>query len=64
LLQLDERGIQAAAGSACSASDETPSHVLKTLGLSDAQARSSLRFTMGRSRPPAIIEHLSMLRDA
>ncbi|HWB39367.1 MAG TPA: cysteine desulfurase family protein, partial [Candidatus Saccharimonadales bacterium] len=29
LIQLDEAGIQAAAGSACSASDEEPSHVLK-----------------------------------
>jgi cysteine desulfurase len=58
LLQLDERGIQAAAGSACSASDEAPSHVLRALGLSDAQARSSLRFTMGRSTTTSNIERL------
>ncbi len=49
LYQLDDIGIQAAAGSACSASDDTPSHVLKAIGLSDSDARSSLRFTMGRS---------------
>ncbi len=48
LIQLDENGIQAAAGSACSASDEEPSHVLRALGLSDADAQASLRFTMGR----------------
>ena len=48
LIQLDEAGILAAAGSACSASDEEPSHVLRALGLSDRDAQASLRFTMGR----------------
>lgn len=48
LMQLDEAGIQAAAGSACSASDEEPSHVLRAMGLSEAAAQSSLRFTVGR----------------
>jgi len=47
LLELEEQGILAAAGSACSASDEEPSHVLRAMGLSDQEARSSLRFTMG-----------------
>ena len=49
LIQLDEAGILAAAGSACSASDEEPSHVLRALGLSDAEAQASLRLTMGRA---------------
>lgn len=48
LIQLDEAGIQAAAGSACSASSDTPSHVLRAMGLSDAEARASLRFSMGK----------------
>jgi cysteine desulfurase len=48
LIALDEAGILAAAGSACSASNDEPSHVLKAMGLTDAAARSSLRFTMGR----------------
>jgi cysteine desulfurase len=48
LIQLDEAGIQAAAGSACSASSQTPSHVLAAIGLSDNDAQSSLRLTMGR----------------
>lgn len=49
MMQLDEQGILVAQGSACSASSEEPSHVLTAIGLSDADARSSLRLTMGRS---------------
>lgn len=49
MMQLDERGIMCAVGSACSASNELPSHVLKAIGLSDKAAQSSLRFTTGQS---------------
>lgn len=49
IMELDERGIMAAAGSACSASNDEPSHVLIAMGLSDTEAQSSLRFSMGRS---------------
>lgn len=49
LVELDEQDILAAAGSACSASDEEPSHVLKAMGVNDKDAQSSLRFTMGRT---------------
>lgn len=55
LIQLDEAGIMAAAGSACSASDEEPSHVLRALGLNDADAQASLRFTMGRGTTEAAV---------
>lgn len=48
LIQLDEAGILAAAGSACSASNDTPSHVLRAIGLSDEEAQASLRFSLGR----------------
>ncbi|HSX35669.1 MAG TPA: cysteine desulfurase family protein [Patescibacteria group bacterium] len=47
IFALDELGVQCAAGSACSASDEEPSHVLRAMGISDTDAQSSLRFTMG-----------------
>jgi cysteine desulfurase len=49
LFALDEAGVMAAAGSACSASSEEPSHVLRAMGISDADAQASLRFTLGRS---------------
>jgi cysteine desulfurase len=48
IMELDEQGIQAAAGSACSASNDEPSHVLTALGLDEVDAQSSIRFTMGR----------------
>lgn len=48
LLELEQKGILCAAGSACSASNEEPSHVLRALGLGDELAQASLRFTMGR----------------
>lgn len=49
LFALEEAGILAAAGSACSASDEEPSHVLRAMGISDIDAQASIRFTMGHS---------------
>lgn len=58
LVELDERGIAAAAGSACSASDEEPSHVLRAMGISDTDAQASLRLTMGRSTTEADIDTL------
>lgn len=58
LLQLEAAGILAAAGSACSASNEEPSHVLRAMGLSDAEAQSSLRFTIGRSTTEKDIDKL------
>jgi cysteine desulfurase len=48
MMQLDELGAQVAVGSACSASSNEPSHVLKAIGLADELARASLRFSFGR----------------
>lgn len=48
LMALDEAGVMCAAGSACSASNEEPSHVLRAMGHSDTEAQASLRLTMGR----------------
>jgi cysteine desulfurase len=55
LILLEEQGILAAAGSACSASKELPSHVIKALGMDDDSARASLRLTMGRSTTAVMV---------
>ncbi len=49
LFALDDMGVDAAAGSACSASDDTPSHVLLAMGYEIADAQSSIRFSLGKS---------------
>lgn len=61
LIQLDEAGVMAAAGSACSASDVEASHVLRALSLSTAAARSSLRFSMGQATTLPMIERTVQL---
>lgn len=45
LLYLDSKGICASAGSACHSDSNTPSHVLKAMGLTNEEALSSLRFS-------------------
>lgn len=49
MMQLDHAGFAVAVGSACSASNEAPSHVLMAIGMSEAEAQASIRITMGRS---------------
>lgn len=49
LMLLDARGIECSTGSACSAGVPQPSHVLLAMGRSEAEARSSLRFSLGHT---------------
>lgn len=48
LLMLDSYEVCASAGSACCSMENTPSHVLKAIGLSDEEARASVRFSFSR----------------
>ena len=61
VIALDLRGFAVSTGSACSSGAITPSHVLTALGLSADRARSSLRFSLGRSNTA---EQVDALADA
>ena len=61
---LDYRGIAVSAGSACSTGEDTPSHVLKAIGLSDQAARETLRISLGRNTSPRDVQYMAqVVRD-
>ena len=47
LYELDERGICASGGSACSSGETGPSHVLTAIGLPEELYSSAVRFSFG-----------------
>jgi cysteine desulfurase len=55
-LLLSAPEVALSSGSACSSAQPEPSHVLRALGLDDLQARSSLRFGLGRSNTAEEVE--------
>jgi len=48
VIALDLQGVMCSSGAACSSGAVEPSHVLTAIGLTPDQARSSLRFSLGR----------------
>ena len=58
LLKLDEKGICASSGSACSSGLDEPSHVLMAIGLSKELAYGTLRITIGKGNSKNDIDYL------
>jgi cysteine desulfurase len=58
LLHLDLAGVAASSGSACASSEEGPSHVLAAMGISPAQARGSLRLSLGRENSVQDVDYV------
>jgi len=56
LIALDLQGISASFGAACQSGATEPSHVLLAMGLTPAEARSSLRLSLSRATTPDEIE--------
>lgn len=61
LLLLDQQGICASSGSACTSGALDPSHVLLALGQTPAQASSAIRFSVGKDTTAAHIERVLAL---
>jgi cysteine desulfurase len=61
LLLLDQQGICASSGSACTSGSLDPSHVITALGLPPEHAHASVRFTVGKDIRPDDIERLLTL---
>lgn len=56
LMLLDAAGIDCSTGSACTAGIPEPSHVLLAMGVDERTARSSLRFSFGRTSTMADVD--------
>ena len=56
VIALDLLGVESSTGAACSSGAIEPSHVLTAIGLSPDEARSSLRFSLGRTTTADDIE--------
>lgn len=58
LLRLDEVGICASGGSACSSKEASPSHVLTAIGLPSELSKGALRLTFGDYNTKEDVEYL------
>ena len=57
-MKLDEKGICASAGSACSSGSSMPSHVLTAIGLTSEYLEGTLRVTFGDENTKEDVEYL------
>ena len=60
----DCRQVMFSAGSACASGSGRPSHVLRALGLTEAQAKSSIRLGFGRYTTAADLESAAAMLNA
>ncbi len=67
LIMLDQNGICASSGSACTSGSLNPSHVLKAIGITDSLSHSALRLSISKDNTYAdadyVIERLKVYVD-
>lgn len=61
LLMLDAKGVCISAGSACHSHKSEPSRVLTAMGLSDDEARDSVRISFSSTNTPAEVEEAAAI---
>ena len=61
LYAMDLQGVAFAAGSACASASVKPSHVLLAMGLSEEQAKNSVRLSFGKNNTAEEIDKASSL---
>ncbi|MBY5958393.1 cysteine desulfurase [Membranicola marinus] len=59
LMVLVNEIVAVSSGSACTSADPDPSHVLLAMGLSEADAKASIRFSLGRSTSETDIDRVA-----
>ena len=58
LFKLDEKGICASGGSACSTGNPSPSHVLMAIGVNSKMAKGAIRVTFGMQNTKEDVDYL------
>ncbi|MBP3256274.1 MAG: cysteine desulfurase NifS [Clostridia bacterium] len=58
LLKLDEYGICVSSGSACSSGNDSPSHVLKAIGVKEEYINGTIRITLGEENTKQDVDFL------
>ncbi len=58
-LMLDDKGVAAATGSACSSKKSQASHVLLAIGLDPTEAYGSLRLSLGRTSTEEDVKYVT-----
>jgi len=58
LTMLNEQGVLVSTGSACAAENLASSHVLRAIGLEDADIHSSIRFSLGRQTTEKEVDYV------
>ncbi|MEJ2717157.1 MAG: aminotransferase class V-fold PLP-dependent enzyme, partial [Deltaproteobacteria bacterium] len=58
LMRMDEKGICASSGSACTSGSLEPSHVLRAMGVPFTSVHGSIRFSLSRYNTEEEIEYV------